>query len=68
MDDDSEAFIELDTSKLRHAGAIAEAGLRGDVRDRGQIETTDADRPYKADNLAIRLTQLDVRLVVEMRP
>jgi transposase len=37
---DSEAFIGIDTSKLRNAVAIAEGGRGGEVRYLGEIDTT----------------------------
>jgi transposase len=42
MDDHSEAFIGVDTSKLRNAVAIADAGRGGEVRFFGEIENTPA--------------------------
>jgi len=39
---DSEAFIGIDTSKLRNAVAIAEGGRGGEVRYLGEIDTSDA--------------------------
>ena len=42
MEDYSEAFIGLDTSKLRNAVAIADAGRGGEVRFYGEIENTPA--------------------------
>jgi transposase len=42
MGDYSEAFVGLDTSKLRNAVAIAEAGRGGEVRFFGEIENTPA--------------------------
>jgi hypothetical protein len=38
----SEAFIGIDTSKLRNAVAIAEGGRDGEVRYLGEIDTTEA--------------------------
>ena len=38
----SEAFIGIDTAKLRNAVAIAEAGRRGEVRYLGEVDTSDA--------------------------
>ena len=38
----SEAFIGIDTSKLRNAVAIAEGGRTGKVRYLGEIDGTDA--------------------------
>ena len=37
---DSEVFVAFDTSKLRNAVAIAEAGRAGEVRFLGEIENT----------------------------
>ena len=37
-----EAFVAFDTSKLRNAVAIADAGWAGEVRFLGEIETTEA--------------------------
>jgi transposase len=38
--DHSEAFVAFDTSKLRNAVAVAEAGRSGEVRFLGEIDTT----------------------------
>jgi transposase len=40
MGDYSEAFVAFDTSKLRNAVAIAEAGREGEVRFLGEIDTS----------------------------
>jgi transposase len=37
----SEAFVAFDTSKLRHAVAVAEAGRAGEVRFVGEIDTSE---------------------------
>jgi transposase len=42
MGDYSEAFVGIDTSKLRNAVAIADAGRSGEVRFLGEIENTPA--------------------------
>src|ERR1700674_3825200 len=42
MSNISEAFVALDTSKLRNAVAIADAGRAGEVRFLGEIENTPA--------------------------
>jgi transposase len=42
MGDHSEAFVGFDTSKLRNAVAIADAGRGGEVRFFGEIENTPA--------------------------
>ena len=41
MGDHSEAFVGFDTSKLRHAVAVAESGRTGEVRFLGEIENSD---------------------------
>lgn len=38
----SEAFIAIDTAKLRNAVAIAEAGRKGEVRYLGEVDTSEA--------------------------
>jgi hypothetical protein len=40
MNDHSEAFVAFDTSKLRNAVAIAEAGRSGEIRFIGEIENS----------------------------
>ena len=42
MDHDSEAFVGIDTSRLRNAVAVVEEGRGGDVRYLGEIDTTEA--------------------------
>src|SRR6267378_2726933 len=42
MADYSEVFVGIDTSKLRNAVAIAEAGRAGDVRYFGELENSEA--------------------------
>src|SRR5882757_4678412 len=42
MNDHSEAFVAFDTSKLRNAVAIADAGRTGEVRFLGEIDTSGA--------------------------
>jgi transposase len=42
MTDDSEAYVAFDSSKLRNAVAIAEAGRAGEVRFLGEIDNTAA--------------------------
>ena len=44
MGDHSEAFVGFDTSKLRNAVAIADAGRGGEVRFFGEIENTRLQR------------------------
>ena len=40
MSDHSEAYVAFDTSKLRNAVAIADAGRAGEIRFLGEIENT----------------------------
>jgi transposase len=40
MEDDSVAYVALDTSKLRNAVALAESGRGGEIRYLGEIENT----------------------------
>src|SRR5215471_7954763 len=42
MSDDSEAYVAFDTSKLRNAVALAEAGRSGEVRFLGEFDNTPA--------------------------
>ena len=42
MEQHSEVFVGIDTSKLKNAVAIAEAGRTGEVRYLGEIDTTEA--------------------------
>src|SRR6516165_4144844 len=42
MSDHSEAYVAFDTSKLRNAVAVAEAGRSGEVRFLGEIDNTPA--------------------------
>lgn len=52
MDDLSEAFVAFDTSKLRHAVAIAQAGRSGEVRYLGEIDATEAATVKLVNKLA----------------
>src|SRR3979411_2605365 len=54
MEHNSEAFIGIDTSKLKNAIAIAEGGRDGEVRYLGEIETTDAATRKLVKELATR--------------
>ncbi|MGO9048017.1 MAG: IS110 family transposase [Xanthobacteraceae bacterium] len=58
MTDHSEAFVAFDTSKLRNAVAIAEAGRRGEVRFLGEIENTEAATTRLVRKLAAKYGQL----------
>ncbi len=46
MGDHISAFVAFDTSKLRNAVAIAEAGRLGEVRFLGEIDNT-AERAWR---------------------
>ena len=43
MEHHSEAFVALDTAKLRNAVAIADAGRNGEIRYLGEIDNTEAE-------------------------
>lgn len=58
MSDDSEVFVAFDTSKLRHAVAIAEGGRAGEVRFLGEIENTEAATVKLVKKLAARYRHL----------
>ncbi len=42
MEHHSEAFVALDTAKLRNAVAIADAGRNGEIRYLGEFDNTEA--------------------------
>ena len=54
----SEAFIGIDTAKLRNAVAIAEAGRRGEVRYLGEVDTSEAATGKLVAGLAARYRKL----------
>src|ERR1700676_4018402 len=54
----SEAFIGPDTSKLRHAVAIADSGRTGEVRFYGEIENTEAATAKLVRKLAAKYERL----------
>lgn len=58
MTDHSEAFVGFDTSKLRHAVAIAEGGRTGEVRFYGEIENSEAATVKLAKQLAAKYRHL----------
>jgi transposase len=58
VDNHSEAYVAFDTSKLRNAVAIAEAGRRGEVRFLGEIETTEAATVRLVKKLATKYRRL----------
>ena len=54
----SEAFVGFDTSKLRHAVAIADGGRTGEVRFLGEIENTAAATAKLVRKLAAKYERL----------
>jgi transposase len=54
----SEAFVGIDTSKLRNAVAIAEGGRRGEVRYLGEFDTTEAATRKLVTKLAAKYDTL----------
>lgn len=58
MKDHSEAFVAFDTSKLRNAVAIAEAGRSGEVRFVGEIDNTAAATGKLVKKLAAQYGRL----------
>ena len=58
MGDHSEAFVGIDTSKLRNAVAIADGGRGGEVRFLGEIENTPAATAKLVRKLAAKYKRL----------
>jgi transposase len=58
VNDHSEAFVGFDTSKLRHAVAIAEGGRTGEVRFLGEIDNADEATTKLVKKLAARHRRL----------
>jgi transposase len=58
MKDHSEAFVAFDTSKLRNAVAIAEAGRTGEIRYLGEFENSPAATAKVVRKLAAKLRRL----------
>src|SRR5919204_1960600 len=58
MDDHSEAFVGVDTSKLRNAVAIAEGGRGGEVRYLGEIENSASATTKLVRKLATKYARL----------
>jgi hypothetical protein len=54
VDHHSEAFVGIDTSRLRNAVAVAEEGRGGDVRYLGEIDTTEAAKRKLVAKLAAK--------------
>ena len=58
MSDHSEVFVAFDTSKLRNAVAIADAGRTGEVRFLGEIENTGTATAKLVKKLAAKHSRL----------
>jgi len=58
MSDHSEAYVAFDSSKLRHAVAIADCGRAGEVRFLGEIENSAAATAKLVRKLAGKYGQL----------
>jgi transposase len=58
MGQNSELFIGIDTSKLKNAVAVAEAGRGGEVRYLGEIDTTEAATRKLVAKLAAKYSKL----------
>jgi transposase len=56
--DDNEAYVAFDSSKLRNAVAIAEAGRAGEVRFLGEIDNTEAATAKLIGKLAAKYRRL----------
>ena len=63
MKDHSEAFVALDTSKLRNAVAIAESGRSGEVRFLGEIAAIMQRFDRFAAPSAVRLNRFHFRVI-----
>src|SRR3954471_6252346 len=60
MDHHSVAYVGFDTSKTKHAVAVAESGREGEVRYLGEIETTPAAVERLLRKLACKYKTLHV--------
>src|SRR4051812_7601930 len=58
MEHHSEAFVALDTAKLRNAVAIADAGRNGEIRYLGEIDNTEAETRKLVAKLASKHARL----------
>jgi len=58
MEQHSEVFVGIDTSKLRNAVALAEGARGGEVRYLGEIDTTDTATRKLVAKLAAKYTQV----------
>jgi transposase len=54
----SEAFVALDTAKLRNAVAVADCGRKGDLRYLGEIDSTEAATRKLVSKLAAKYSKL----------
>jgi len=61
VSDHSEAFVAFDTSKLRNAVAIAEAGRAGEARSVGEVDSTGVATAKLVKKLAAEATTRQVR-------
>jgi transposase len=58
MEHYSEAFVALDTAKLRNAVAIADAGRNGEIRYLGEIDNTETETRKLVAKLASKHDRL----------
>jgi transposase len=58
MEHHSEAFVALDTAKLRNAVAIADAGRNGEIRYLGEFDNTEAATRQLVTKLASKHARL----------
>lgn len=58
MEHHTEAFVALDTAKLRNAVAIADAGRNGEIRYLGEIDNTEAETRKLVAKLASKHARL----------
>ena len=68
MSKHSEAFVGIDTSKLRNAIAIAEGGRGGEVRFVGEIDSADAATRKLVAKLAAKYRSLTFCYEASYRP
>ena len=64
MSDHSEAYVAFDTSKLRNAVALAEAGRSGEVRFLGEIENRHRTAPDEHPDM--RLKSADQSMITDV--
>jgi len=58
MEHHTEAFVALDTAKLRNAVAIADAGRNGEIRYLGEIDNTEVETRKLVAKLASKHARL----------